>query len=102
MQVIRHEIADMALTIEQARQLTYYALWLHSQKLPCTKEVSMAKIAATEADDRVADRALQIHGGFRFRLEYPISRGLRAAWLGPIGAWTTPIMRAMLAEDSRA
>ena len=45
MQVIRHQIAEMALTIEQARQLTYHALWLHAQKIPCVKEVSMAKIA---------------------------------------------------------
>src|SRR5260370_16920337 len=74
MQVIRHEIADMALQIEQARQLTYYALWLHSLKLPCTKEVSMAKIAATEADVRVADRALQIHGGYGYMMEDPVQR----------------------------
>jgi acyl-CoA dehydrogenase len=63
MQVIRHKIADMALAVQQARHLTYHALWLHSQGVRCTKEVSMAKIAATEADVRVADQALQIHGG---------------------------------------
>ncbi len=99
MQVIRHEIADMALQIEQARQLTYYALWLHSQKLPCTKEVSMAKIAATEADVRVADRALQIHGGYGYMMEYPIQRAWRDARLGPIGAGTNEIMREIIAKE---
>jgi len=99
MQVIRHEIADMALLIEQARQLTYYALWLHSQKLPCTKEVSMAKIAATEADVRVADRALQIHGGYGYMMEYPIQRAWRDARLGPIGAGTNEIMREIIAKE---
>ena len=54
MQVIRHEIADMALMIEQARQLTYYALWLHSEKLPCAKEVSMAKIGRASCRERVS------------------------------------------------
>ncbi|TMG19130.1 MAG: acyl-CoA dehydrogenase [Chloroflexi bacterium] len=99
MQVIRHEIADMALRIEQARQLTYYALWLHSQNLPCTKEVSMAKIAATEADVSVADRALQIHGGYGYMMEYPIQRAWRDARLGPIGAGTNEIMREIIAKE---
>ena len=99
MQVIRHDIADMALTIEQARQLTYYALWLHSQNLPCTKEVSMAKIAATEADVSVADRALQIHGGYGYMMEYPIQRAWRDARLGPIGAGTNEIMREIIAKE---
>src|ERR1700686_1159188 len=99
MHVIRHEIADMALMIEQARQLTYYALWLHSQKLLCTKQVSMAKIAATEADVRVADRALQIHGGYGYMMEYPIQRAWRDARLGPIGAGTNEIMREIIAKE---
>jgi magnesium chelatase subunit D len=77
MQVIRHQIADMSLMVEQARQLTYHALWLHSQKVRCTREVSMAKIAATEADVQVADRALQIHGGYGYMMEYPIQRAWR-------------------------
>src|SRR2546428_9852734 len=85
MQVIRHEIADMALTIEQARQLTYYALWLHSQKLPCTKEVSMAKIAATEADVKVADRALQIHGGEGYMMGKPNQAARARPKPGPNG-----------------
>ena len=99
MQVIRHQIAEMALTVEQARQLTYHALWLHSQKIRCTREVSMAKIAATEADVRVADRALQIHGGYGYMNEYPISRAWRDARLGPIGAGTNEIMREIIARE---
>lgn len=99
MQVIRHQIADMALMIEEARQLTYHALWLHSQKIPCTKEVSMAKIAATEADVKVADRALQIHGGYGYMMEYPIQRAWRDARLGPIGAGTNEIMREIIAKE---
>src|SRR5437762_14327076 len=96
MQVDEHELADMAMGIEQARQLTYYALWLHSQNLPCTKEVSMAKIAATEADVSVADRALQIHGGYGYMMEYPIQRAWRDARLGPIGAGRHEIMREII------
>ena len=99
MQVIRHQIADMALMIEEARQLTYHALWLYTQKIPCTKEVSMAKIAATEADVKVADRALQIHGGYGYMMEYPVQRAWRDARLGPIGAGTNEIMREIIAKE---
>ena len=99
MPVIRHKIADMALAVQQARHLTYHALWLHSQGVRCTKEVSMAKIAATEADVRVADQALQIHGGYGYMMEYPIQRAWRDARLGPIGAGTNEIMREIIAKE---
>ena len=98
-QAIRHKLADMLLAVEQARQLTYHALWLYSQRLPCTKEISMAKIAATETDVRVADEALQIHGGYGYMMEYPIQRAWRDARLGPIGAGTNEIMREIIARD---
>lgn len=98
-QVIRHLLADMALRVEQARQLTYHALWLHSKGLPCSREVAMAKIAATEADVWVADRALQIHGGYGYMMEYPIQRAWRDARLGPIGAGTNEIMHEIIARE---
>jgi acyl-CoA dehydrogenase len=99
MQVTRHKLADMALQVEQARQLTYHALWLHVQRTPCVREVSMAKIAATEANVRVADQALQIHGGYGYMMEYPIQRAWRDARLGPIGAGTNEIMREIIAKE---
>jgi acyl-CoA dehydrogenase len=98
-QVLRHLLADMALRVQQARQLTYYALWLHSTGLPCDREVAMAKIAATEADVWVADRALQIHGGYGYMSDYPIQRAWRDARLGPIGAGTNEIMHEIIAKE---
>ena len=99
MQVLRHKLADMALIVEQARQLTYHALRLHAERVPCMKEVAMAKIAATEADLRIADMALQIHGGYGYMEEYPIERAWRDARLGPIGAGTNEIMREIIAKE---
>jgi acyl-CoA dehydrogenase len=98
-QVLRHLLAEMALRVEQARQLTHYALWLHAQGLPCRREVAMAKIAATEADVWVADRALQIHGGYGYMTEYPIQRAWRDARLGPIGGGTNEIMHEIIAKE---
>jgi acyl-CoA dehydrogenase len=99
MPVIRHKIAQMLLRVEQARHLTYHALWMHANKLPCAKEVAMAKIAATEADVAVADEALQIHGGAGYMMESPIQRAWRDARLGPIGAGTNEIMRDVIAKE---
>ncbi|HYM50071.1 MAG TPA: acyl-CoA dehydrogenase family protein [Candidatus Limnocylindrales bacterium] len=99
MPVIRHKIAQMLLRVEQARHLTYHALWLHVNRLPCAREVAMAKITATEADVAVADEALQIHGGYGYMMEYPIQRAWRDARLGPIGAGTNEIMRDIIARE---
>jgi acyl-CoA dehydrogenase len=62
-QSVAHHIANMALALEQARLLTYKAAWMQSQNLPCGKEATMAKIAATEAASMSADLGMQILGG---------------------------------------
>ena len=98
-QVIRHTLADMALRIEQSRRLAYHALWLYTEGRQCTLEVSMAKLAATETAIWVADRALQIHGGYGYSMEFPIQRAWRDARLGPIGGGTSEIMKEIIARE---
>jgi acyl-CoA dehydrogenase len=97
-QAIKHKIVEMATEIEMARHLTYHALWLFSQGRDAVKEVSMAKIAATEAATHVADEAVQIHGGYGYMMEFPVQRAWRDARLGPIGGGTTQIMREIIAK----
>lgn len=97
--VIRHRLADMALEVEAARRLAYHALWLYAMGQPCVKEVSMAKLAATEAAVRVADQALQIFGGYGYSMEFPIQRAWRDARLGPIGGGTSEVMREIIARE---
>jgi acyl-CoA dehydrogenase len=97
-QVIQHKLVEMATEIEAARHLTYHALWLLSQGRNAVKEVSMAKIVATETATRVADEAVQIHGGYGYMMEYPVQRAWRDARLGPIGGGTTQIMREIIAK----
>jgi acyl-CoA dehydrogenase len=98
-QTIKHKIVEMATEIEMARHLTYHALWLFSQGRDAVKEVSMAKIAATEAATHVADEAVQIHGGYGYMMEFPVQRAWRDARLGPIGGGTTQIMREIIAKS---
>ncbi|MEA2684722.1 MAG: acyl-CoA dehydrogenase, partial [Chloroflexota bacterium] len=97
-QAIKHKLVEMATEIEKARHLTYHALWLYSQGRDAVKEVSMAKIAATECHTHVADEAVQIHGGYGYMMEYPVQRSWRDARLGPIGGGTTQIMREIIAK----
>jgi len=99
LQVIRHRLADMALEVEKARRLAYHALWLFATGQRCVKEVSMAKLTATETAFRVADQALQIFGGFGYSMEFPIQRAWRDARLGPIGGGTSEIMREIIARE---
>ena len=89
----------MATDLEMARHLTYHALWLYGQGRDAVKEVSMAKVAATEMACRVADQAVQIHGGYGYMMEFPVQRAWRDARLGPIGGGTTQIMREIIAKE---
>ena len=97
-QTIQHKLVEMATEIEAARHLTYHALWLFNQGRDAVKEVSMAKIVATETATHVADEAVQIHGGYGYMMEFPVQRAWRDARLGPIGGGTTQIMREIIAK----
>ncbi|MGH2829632.1 MAG: acyl-CoA dehydrogenase family protein [Actinomycetota bacterium] len=97
-QVWRHRFADLETEIHAARALTYHALrkWLAGQD--ATREVSMAKWLACELDYKVADEALQVHGGYGYMMEFPVQRAWRDARLGPVGGGTTEIMKEVIAR----
>jgi acyl-CoA dehydrogenase len=98
-QVVRHQIADMATDLECARQLTYHALKLHAAGEYALGQTAMAKKVATEMCCRLADRALQLHGGAGYMMEYDIQRHWRDARLGPIGGGTSEIMNEIIAKQ---
>ena len=95
-QVWRHRFADLATEIEAARSLTYHALRMVVAGEDATKEVSMAKWYSNELAWRVADEALQVHGGYGYMMEFPVQRAWRDARLGPIGGGTTEIMKEVI------
>ncbi|MGH2554480.1 MAG: acyl-CoA dehydrogenase family protein [Actinomycetota bacterium] len=98
-QVWRHRFADMATEIEAARSLTYHALRKLVAGEDATREVSMAKWYATELDWKVADEALQVHGGYGYIMEFPVQRAWRDSRLGPIGGGTTEIMKEVIGRS---
>ena len=61
-----------------------------------TREVSMAKWYTNDLAWRVADEALQVHGGYGYMMEFPVQRAWRDARLGPIGGGTTEIMKEVI------
>jgi acyl-CoA dehydrogenase len=98
-QVVRHKLADMATELEAARQLTYHALRLHAAGEWALGATAMAKKVATEMCCRLADQALQLHGGAGYMMEYDIQRHWRDARLGPIGGGTSEIMNEIIAKQ---
>jgi acyl-CoA dehydrogenase len=63
LQLTQAALADMATEIQAARLLTYRAAWRRDRGEAATGEVAMAKMSATEAAQRVIDRAVQLFGG---------------------------------------
>ena len=98
-QALRHRVADMATEIEAARQLTYHAARLFSAGKDCLKEVSMAKLYATETANRVAYDAVQLHGGYGYMREYSVERFARDYRLWPIASGSSEIMREIISKQ---
>jgi short-chain 2-methylacyl-CoA dehydrogenase len=73
-QTIQFKLADMAVAIELARNQYLKAAWLKDQGRPHTFEAVSAKLFASEMVEKVASDAYQIHGGYGFMEEYPVSR----------------------------
>jgi butyryl-CoA dehydrogenase len=97
-QAIRFKLADMDTEIELARLMYYKAAWLHMQGKPYSREASMAKLFASETAKRAADQAVQIHGGYGFMDEYPVSRYWRSVKVNEIGEGTSEVQRMIIAK----
>jgi acyl-CoA dehydrogenase len=97
-QALRHRVADMATEIEAARQLVYRAAGLYAGGEDCVREVSMAKLFATEVANRVAYQAVQMHGGYGYMREFPVERFFRDVRLWTIASGTSEMMREIIAR----
>lgn len=98
-QAIQAKLADMATWIEAARHLVYNSARLHDAGRPYGKAAAMAKLYASEIGTRVAEEAIQIHGGYGYTRDYPVERMWRDAKLCEIGEGTSEIQRLVIARD---
>jgi short-chain 2-methylacyl-CoA dehydrogenase len=97
-QAIQFKLADMATEIEAGRGMVYKAAWLKDQGRPFAREAAMAKLYTGELSHRVANAALQIHGGFGYMEESAISRFYRDQKILEIGEGTNEVQRMVIAR----
>ncbi len=99
LQAIQWMIADSQTEILAAEKLIDRAAWCKDQKRPFTQEASMAKLFASEAANRVADRAVQAHGGYGYVHEFRVERLYRDARITRIYEGTSEIQRVVIARN---
>jgi alkylation response protein AidB-like acyl-CoA dehydrogenase len=101
-QVIRHMLADMQTKVDAARLLVYRAADMASRGLPCSREVSMGKLFASETLQEVTRCGMQIMGGHGMLPESDMERYFREGMQSTIGAGTSQIQRTIIAKSMRA
>jgi len=99
MQVIRHQMAELKTKITIGRSFTDQCIELHCQKKLNTSMASMNKYAMTELEGEVADRCVQLHGGWGYMWEYDVARAYADARVQRIYGGTTEIMKEIISRD---
>lgn len=97
-QAIAFKLADAAIELECARNLLYKACWLRDNHRNFAKEAAMAKVYCSELMGRVADNAVQIHGGYGLMKEYHVERFFRDQKLLDIGEGTSEVQRIVISR----
>jgi alkylation response protein AidB-like acyl-CoA dehydrogenase len=97
-QGISFKLSDMATEIEASELLIHKAAFLKNAKKPMTKIGAMAKMFASETCVRVANEAVQIHGGYGYTKDFPVEKFYRDAKLCTIGEGTTEIQKVVISR----
>ena len=97
-QAVQWMLADMRTELDAARLLTLRAAWLKENKKPFSREAAMAKLYASESANRIAQKAVQIHGGYGYTREFPVERNMRDARVTTIYEGTSEIQRTVIAR----
>ena len=101
-QAVNFRLADMATSIEAARQLTLHAAMLRDAGRPCLKEASMAKLFASEMAEKVCSDAIQIHGGYGYVSDFPVERIWRDVRVCKIYEGANDIQRMLIGRSIAA
>jgi alkylation response protein AidB-like acyl-CoA dehydrogenase len=97
-QAVAFALADLAVAVENAKNLTYKAAWLKDQGRPIGQAAAMAKLYSTEAAVSATRVATQVFGGAGFIEETPVVRFYRDAKILEVGEGTSEIQRLVLAR----
>ena len=97
-QAIQFKLADMAMEIEHAKLMVFKAAWEKDRGRDFSLSASIAKLFSAETSRRVVNEAVQIHGGYGFMDEYPVSRMYRDQKVNEIGEGTNEVQRLIIAK----
>jgi len=97
-QAVAFKLADCAMEIECGRNLLYKACWLRDHKRPFELEAAMGKLYCSELMGRVANHAVQIHGGYGLMKDYDVERFYRDQKLLDIGEGTSEVQRIVISR----
>jgi len=98
-QGISFKLADMATEIEASELLLHKAAYLKQQHKPVTTLGAMAKMYASEACVKIANDAVQIHGGYGYTKDFPVEKFYRDSKLCTIGEGTTEIQKLVISRN---
>ncbi len=101
-QGIQWKLADMRTEIDAAHLLAMRAASLKEARKPFSREASMAKLYASEAANRICNRAVQIFGGYGYIREFPVERYLRDVRVTMIYEGTSEVQRLVIARSTLA
>jgi alkylation response protein AidB-like acyl-CoA dehydrogenase len=96
-QAIRHKLAEMYRDIEVGRAMLYRAC-ATANPFPNAHEAAVAKMYCNEMSIRVTSEAIQIHGGYGFTDEFPVSRFYRGARYGSLGGGTSETLKELVGK----
>jgi alkylation response protein AidB-like acyl-CoA dehydrogenase len=99
LQAIQWMLADSATEIYAMESLVYRTAHLCDTQQPFSRESAMTKLFASEALDRIVDRAVQIHGGMGYSAEFVVERLYRDARVTRIYEGSSEIQRVVIARD---
>ena len=97
-QAIQFKLADMLCEIEHAKLMVLRAAWEKDDGRDYVLTASLAKLYSGEISRRVVNEAVQIHGGYGFMDEYPVSRMYRDQKINEIGEGTNEVQRLVIAR----
>ncbi len=97
-QALRHGLVDAMTEVEACRTLVYDCADKWNRGIYATREIAMCKLACARMSFDVADRVLQIHGGFGYSEESDVARAWRDARVGRIGGGTDEVQREIIAR----
>jgi alkylation response protein AidB-like acyl-CoA dehydrogenase len=97
-QATQWKLADMHTELDAAHLLCMRAAWLKENGRVFSREASMAKVFATEAANRICNKAVQIHGGYGYTRDFAAERHLRDVRVTTLYEGTSEIQRMVIAR----